>query len=97
MPIIIAQIKAKKNSIEIVKKALIEIAQYVKNNEKGTLNYFVTQDDNEKHIFFTYERFLTMQDKKIHNSSNALKDFISKTKGHLEEEISIFTGKNVEY
>ena len=59
------------------------------------MDYFVTQDDNEKQIFFTYERFLTMQDLKIHNSSNALKDFIKTTEGHLEEEISISTGKNI--
>jgi len=97
MPVIIAQIKAKKNSIEIVRKALIKIAKYVEKFENGTLDYFVTQDDNEKQIFFTYERFLTMQDLKIHNSSNALKDFIKTTEGHLEEEISISTGKNIEY
>tara|TARA_B100001057_G_C22755840_1_gene913711 strand:- start:276 stop:569 length:294 start_codon:yes stop_codon:yes gene_type:complete len=97
MPVIIAQIKAKKNSIEIVKNALVEIAQYVEKNEKGTSDYFVTQDNNEKHIFFTYERFLTMKDIKIHNSSDALKDFIKTTDGHLEEEISISTGKNIDY
>ncbi len=96
MPVIIAKIKAKKNSVEIVRKALIEIAQYVKKHEKGTLDYFVTQDDNEKNIFFTYERFLTIEDKKIHNSSKAIKDFLSTTEGHLEEEISISTGYNIE-
>ena len=47
MPVIIAKIKSKKESIEIVKRALIEIAKYVNKNEKGTLNYFITQDKKD--------------------------------------------------
>ena len=97
MPVIIAKIKSKKESIEIVKRALIEIAKYVNKNEKGTLNYFITQDNKEKNIFFTYEKFLSHEDMEIHNSSEALKKFLEATKGHLEKDINIFSGNNIEY
>ena len=97
MPIIIAKIKSRKDSIEVVKSALIDIAIYVKKKEKGTVDYLITQDKKEKNIFFTYERFLSKKDMDIHNSSEALKKFIKVTDGHLEEDISIFEGENIEY
>ncbi|MFH1935671.1 MAG: antibiotic biosynthesis monooxygenase [Pseudomonadota bacterium] len=70
-----AIIRTRKGKGRAMKKALLDVLEYVKEHEIGTLGFFVSQSIEDPCIFTTYERFTDQKAMDIHNSSKKHDEF----------------------
>lgn len=66
---ITAVIKVKSGSEETMRKALLDVAEYVRANEPGTIGFYISQDEKDPAMFTTYERFVDQAAMDAHNNS----------------------------
>ena len=64
-----AIIRTKKGKEGAMKKALLDVLEYVKEREAGTKGFFVSQSLEDPCVFTTYERFIDRAAMDLHNSS----------------------------
>jgi quinol monooxygenase YgiN len=84
---ITAVIRAKKGSEQIVKDALLMVADNVRRNEPDTIDFFVSQDHTDPCLFTTYERFTDQAAMDRHNGSEASARFFAIAKPVLDGEV----------
>ena len=64
-----AHLKSKPGYESELLQALQEIGHYVRQNEPGTIGFFVGQDTEDLTHFNTYERFVDEEAMDLHNNS----------------------------
>jgi quinol monooxygenase YgiN len=92
---ITAVIRAKKGSEDMLREALLEIADYVRAAEPDTIGYHVAQDAADPCVFTTYERFADQAAMDSHNESDAAALFFARAKPLLDGEVLIITGVEI--
>ena len=92
---ITALIRSKKGQEERLKKALLEVAQYVNKNEPDTVSFYISQDSNNPTVFTTYERFSSKSAMDTHNGSTAVKIFFDKAQPILDGDVILVTAREV--
>ena len=87
-----ALIRAKPGAAEAVLGALIEVGDYVKANEPGTLGYTVIRSSDDESLLVTQERFRDHAAMLAHNDGAGSKAFFAAAKDLLAE-VTIVIGE----
>lgn len=80
---IVANIIAKKDSIEVVKAELIKLIKITR-AEAGCINYDLHQDNENKAHFVFYENWQSREQLQAHMANSHLADYITATEGCVE-------------
>jgi quinol monooxygenase YgiN len=64
-----AIIRTKKGTEAAMKRALLDVLEYVREHEPDTKGFFVSQSIDDPCVFTTYERFTDRKAMDLHNSS----------------------------
>lgn len=81
---IVANIKAKADSIDLVKAELLKLIDTTR-AEPGCINYDLHQDNNNPAHFMFYENWETRELWQLHMSNQHLADYMAATEGVVEE------------
>jgi quinol monooxygenase YgiN len=92
---ITAIIRAKRGSEIAVRQALIDVADYVRANEPGTIGYFISQDPSDPCLFTTYERFTDKAAMDRHNNSEAVARFLDIAQPILDGDVTLIYAKEI--
>jgi quinol monooxygenase YgiN len=90
-----AIIRVRPGAQDIVRKALLAVAETVAATEPETLGYFVTQSSDDPCLFTTYERFADRNAMEKHNSSAAVAKFVEQAGAHFDGPIAIHFGEEI--
>lgn len=90
-----AIVPAKPGSEAALKAALMDMAAYVRDNEPGTVDYYVSQGIERPQIFTTYERFTDQAALEAHNGSDAMAKFFEIVQPLLDGEVLVFIGNEI--
>lgn len=89
---ITAIIRAREGGQDIVREALLAVAEAVRNGEPETVAYFVCQGAGDPRLFTTFERFTDRAAMDRHNGSAAVARFVQVAGPHLDGEVIIHVG-----
>jgi quinol monooxygenase YgiN len=92
---ITAVIRAKKGHEDTMRRALLEVAENVRINEPNTIGFFVSQDQADRAVFTTYERFLDQAAMDAHNNSHVVARFFGIAKPILDGDVALVTGTEI--
>ncbi|MAI57499.1 MAG: antibiotic biosynthesis monooxygenase [Rhodobacteraceae bacterium] len=92
---ITAIIKTKKGHEDRMKKALLNVAQYVSLKEPETVSFYISQDISNPCMFTTYEGFPSEAAMERHSSSAAVEIFFGIAQPILDEEVVLFTSREI--
>ncbi|HUN50602.1 MAG TPA: antibiotic biosynthesis monooxygenase [Candidatus Sulfotelmatobacter sp.] len=92
---ITAVIRAKQGHQAALRRALLEIAEHVRQNEPETVGYCVAQDAGDACVFTTYERFLDQAAMDRHNNSAAAARFFGIAQPLLDGAVTLITGTEI--
>ncbi|ORE91862.1 antibiotic biosynthesis monooxygenase [Aurantimonas sp. 22II-16-19i] len=77
---------------DVMRDALLAVADHVGANEPETVGFFVSQDASDPRRFTTYERFYDEAAMLRHNGCEAVADFFAIAKPILDGEVVLVTG-----
>ncbi len=89
-----AIIRAKPGQAEAMRKALLDVIAYVKENEPDTLAYHLTRSTKDSNVFVTFERFTDRAAMERHNKSPAVMRFFEIAKPILANA-EVHTGDEI--
>lgn len=92
---ITAILRARKGYEHTMSQALQEVAQHVRENEAGTVGFFIAQDLSDPCVFTTYERFVDQAAMDAHNNSSVVARFFGIAKPILDGEVTLVTCREV--
>lgn len=92
---ITAVIRAKAGSEDVMRDALLAVADHVRANEPDTVGFFVSQDVADPRVFTTYERFVDQAAMDRHNASAATAQFFAVAKPLLDGPVTLVTCREV--
>ena len=92
---ITAIIRAKAGSDDVMRDALLAVADHVRANEPETVGFFVSQDMTDPQVFTTYERFVDQAAMDRHNASAATAQFFAIAKPLLDGPVTLVTCREV--
>jgi quinol monooxygenase YgiN len=92
---ITAVIRAKKGHEDAMRRALLEVAENVRIDEPSTIGFFVSQDQTNRGVFTTYERFLDQAAMDAHNNSEAVARFFGIAKTILDGDVVLVTAAEI--
>jgi len=92
---ITAVIRAKKGHEDTMRRALLEVAENVRIDEPSTIGFFVSQDQTNRGVFTTYERFLDQAAMDAHNNSEAVARFFGIAKTILDGDVVLVTAAEI--
>jgi quinol monooxygenase YgiN len=92
---ITAIIRARPNAQDLVRRALLSVAEAARETEPETLGYFVAQSPDDPCLFMTFERFADRAAMDRHNNSAALAEFVRDAGPHVEGDIAIHVGEEI--
>ena len=78
-----------------MKKALLNVAQYVSLKEPETVSFYISQDISNPCMFMTYEGFPSEAAMERHSSSAAVEIFFGIAQPILDEEVVLFTSREI--
>jgi quinol monooxygenase YgiN len=84
---ITAVIRCRAGHEDTMARALLDVAQYVRDAEPETRAFFVSRDTGDPRVFTTYERFTDTAAMNTHNSSAAVARFFATAKPLLDGEV----------
>ncbi|MGC2786545.1 MAG: antibiotic biosynthesis monooxygenase [Roseiarcus sp.] len=88
---ITAVIRARKGHEQRMSKALLDVADHVRENETGTVGFFVSQDNEDPCVFTTSERFIDSSAMDTHNNSETVARFFGVAKPILDGDVILKT------
>ena len=91
MKTITAIIRCKPGTEEVMKSALLEVAEHVRKNEPDTIGFYLSQDESDPCLFTTYERFRDQGAMDRHNNSDAVGIFFNIAKPILDGDVTLVT------
>jgi quinol monooxygenase YgiN len=92
---ITAIIRAKKGHEDMMRRALLEVADNVRINEPNTIGFFVSQDQADPSVFTTHERFLDQTAMDAHNNSPVVARFFGIAKPILDGDVVLVTATEI--
>ena len=92
---ITAVIRVKKGHENTMRRALLEVAENVRIDEPSTIGFFVSQDQTNRGVFTTYERFLDQAAMDAHNNSEAVARFFGIAKTILDGDVVLVTAAEI--
>jgi len=92
---ITAIIRARPGSQDIIRKALLSVAEGVRDTEPETLGYFVTQSQDDACLFTTYERFADRAAMERHNGSLFVARFVRDAGPCLDGDVVLHVGEEL--
>mgnify|MGYP001148832355 CR=1 FL=1 len=81
---IVARIEARKDSIDLVKSALLKLIEPTR-KEQGCLQYDLHQDNDNPAVFLFYEIWANRELWQAHMNNQNLKAFVEETDGAIED------------
>lgn len=75
--------------------ALLAVARNARDNEPGTVDYFVSQDAQDPCVFTTYERYADHGAMERHNDSGAVATFFALAKPLLDGDVTVVMANEV--
>jgi quinol monooxygenase YgiN len=92
---ITAVIRTKKGHEDVMRRALLEVAENVRVNEPNTIGFFVSQDPANPGVFTTYERFIDQAAMDTHNNSEVVARFFDVAKPLLDGDVVLVTSTEI--
>jgi quinol monooxygenase YgiN len=92
---ITAVIRTKKGHEDVMRRALLEVAENVRVNEPNTIGFFVSQDPANPGVFTTYERFIDQAAMDAHNNSEVVARFFGVAKPLLDGDVVLVTSTEI--
>ena len=92
---ITAIIRTKKGYEDVMRRALLEVAENVHDNEPNTIVFFVSQDPDNPGVFTTYERFTDQAAMDAHNNSKVVARFFGVAKPILDGDVILVTSTEI--
>lgn len=89
---ITAIIRARPGAQDTIRKALLSVAEGVRDTEPETLGYFVTQSQDDSCLFTTYERFADRAAMERHNRSPLVARFVRDAGPCLDGDVVLHVG-----
>jgi len=90
-----AIIRVRPGTQDLVRAALLAVAEAVAASEPETLGYFVMQSSDDPCVFTTYERFADRNAMEKHNSSAAVAKFVEQAAAHFDGPITLHAGEEI--
>ncbi len=90
-----AIIRAKKGHEATMRRALLEVAEHVRDNEPTTIGFYVSRDNSDPCVFTTYERFVDQAAMDRHNNSDVVARFFAIAKPMLDGEVTLVTATEI--
>ena len=81
---IVANIKTKADKIDLVKTELLKLIDTTR-AEKGCINYYLHQDNENPHHFLFYENWESRELWQTHMGNKHLAEYMAATEGAVEE------------
>ncbi|WP_187968741.1 putative quinol monooxygenase [Aquibium microcysteis] len=88
-----AIIRCKPGSQDSVRAALAAVGDFARENEPGTISFFVTEGEAGG-VFVTHERFLDRAAMETHNAGAGSKGFFAATEG-LIDGVEVVIGREI--
>lgn len=88
---ITAVIRAKTGYEDVLRAALLEVAEHVQMNEPETRGFFISRDLEDPAVFTTYERFSNREAMDTHNGSDVVARFFDIAKPIIEGDVVLVT------
>ena len=95
MKTISAIIRVRPGTEEVMRRALLEVAEHVAANEAETIGFFVSQVASDPCLFTTYERFTDTAAMDRHNGSDAVAAFFAIAGPILQGEVVLVTAEEI--
>ncbi len=92
---ITAVIRVKPGTADSMRDALLAVAANVRANEPETVDFFVSQDASDPHVFTTYERFVDQAAMDRHNNSDVVARFFGIAKPLLDGPVTLITATEI--
>jgi quinol monooxygenase YgiN len=92
---ITAVIRVRPGCEQTMHDALLAVARNARDNEPGTVDYFVSQDAQDPCVFTTYERYADHGAMERHNNSGAVATFFALAKPLLDGDVTVVTANEV--
>jgi quinol monooxygenase YgiN len=92
---ITAVIRVKTGTETLMREALLRVAEYVRDYEPKTVDFFVTAGVEEPNVFTTYERFADNESMEAHNASPVVKEVHRIAAPILEGTMVLETGTEI--
>lgn len=92
---ITAVIRVRPGCEQTMHDALLAVACNARDNEAGTIDYFVSQDAQDPCVFTTYERYADREAMEQHNASEAVARFFALAKPLLDGGVTVVTATEV--
>lgn len=92
---ITAVIRVKRGTESLMHEALSRVADYVRDNEPKTIDFFVSVGVNEPNVFTTYERFADRAAMEAHNGSQVVKEVHRIAAPILDGKMILETGNEI--
>jgi len=90
-----AVIRVRSGCQQAMHDALLAVARNARDNEPGTLDYFVTQDAQDACVFTTYERYADREAMDRHNNSETVARFFDLAKPMLDGAVTVVIANEV--
>jgi quinol monooxygenase YgiN len=92
---ITAVIRVRPGCEQTMHDALLAVARNARDNEPGTVDYFVSQDAQDPCVFTTYERYADHGAMERHNDSGAVATFFALAKPLLDGDVTVVMANEV--
>lgn len=90
-----AIIRAQKGAEAQVRAELLKVGVFAKENEPGTIDFFVTQDPNDPCLFSTYERFTDKAAMEQHNAGAGSQGFFAAAGDLLDGDVTVVMSNEI--
>ncbi len=92
---ITAVIRVRPGCEQAMHDALLAVARNARDNEPGTVDYFVSQDAQDACVFTTYERYVDREAMERHNGSESVARFFALARPMLDGGATVVTASEV--
>lgn len=91
MQTISAIIRVRPGEDKVMLEALLAVADHVRLNEPDTIDFYVSQAEDDPCLFTTYERFADKAAMDLHNGSDAVAAFFAIARPILDGPVTLVT------
>ena len=89
MVVVVAKLKAKPDQGDVLQKALVDMVEWVTENESDTLTYICNRSVKDPDQFIFFERYPNQAAFDAHSSSDRFAEFFAELQGLLGAPVEI--------
>lgn len=90
-----AILKTQPGKEDVMERALRGIVEHVRDNEPGTIEYYVARDLSDPTVFTTYERYISQEAMDAHNGSPETAQFYETINPILDGKVILVEAKEL--